>query len=107
MSSWLSDWIIANREKVVVAGKVYYRPAPKILCADGLEISVQASHYHYCSPRTDNALEYYEVEVGFPSEKIEEFMEYAEDSEDPTGTVYANVPVELVEAVIAAHGGND
>ena len=32
-------------------------------------------------------------------------MEYAEDADNPTGTVYGWVPVEVVDAVIAAHGG--
>jgi hypothetical protein len=32
-------------------------------------------------------------------------MPYAETPEDPTGTVYAYVPVELVTNVIVKHGG--
>lgn len=80
------------------------RPAPPIVCADGLTLSVQASHLHYCSPRNDEG-PYSTVEIGFPSEKVEEFMEYAEDAENPTQTVYARVPVEVVLQVINSRGG--
>lgn len=36
---------------------------------------------------------------------VEEIMQYAEDPEDPTGTVYGFVPTEIANAVVAAHGG--
>ena len=77
---------------------------PHILCKDGLKLSVQASDTHYCRPRRNKG-PYYEVEIGFPSEKIEELMEYAEDAKNPTGTVYGNVPVDVVDSIIEAHGG--
>ena len=32
-------------------------------------------------------------------------MRYCEDPETPTETVYGYVPIELVETLIAAHGG--
>lgn len=32
-------------------------------------------------------------------------MEYAENPDDPTDTVYGWVPVEVVEAVVNNHGG--
>lgn len=77
----------------------------QLVCEDGFTMSVQASHYHYCSPRQDNAAFYYKVEIGFPSEKEEYLMPYAEDRERPTDTVYGYVPVEIVECVIEKHGG--
>lgn len=77
----------------------------RIVCNDGFEISVQANEFAYCKPRkTDNDF-YYEVECGFPSEKPDLIMEYAENSESPTDTVYGYVPIELVEELIASHGG--
>ena len=80
------------------------RPLPRIICKDGFSLSVQAGKGLYCSPREDNAY-WTHVEVGFPSEEIPEFMEYAEDSNAPTDTVYSNVPIDLVEKVIMNHGG--
>jgi hypothetical protein len=77
---------------------------PRIVCADGLSLSVQGNEGAYCAPRI-NDLWYYQVEVGYPSEMIPELMEYAETPEDPTGTVYGYVPVGIVERIIDAHGG--
>ena len=79
--------------------------AKSIRCADGFTVSLQASTYHYCSPRETDCNGYYEIEIGFPSEKEELWMEYAENKDEPTGTVYAYVPVELVLEVLNKHGG--
>ena len=83
------------------------RVRPKIVCVDGTTLSVQASSTHYCSPRDDEG-PYYEVEVGYPSirpEPWDQWREYCEDSDNPTDTVYGWVPIELVHALIALHGG--
>lgn len=77
---------------------------PTITCKDGFNLSVQASEYHYCSPREKQG-PWYQVEVGFPSQKPELITDYAENADDPTGTVYGYVPVELVNQLIALHGG--
>jgi len=77
---------------------------PAIKCKDGFIMSVQASEGHYCYPRSDDAL-WTEVEVGFPSQEESMLMKYAEDPERPTKTVYAWVPVEIVEQIIVKHGG--
>ena len=45
------------------------------------------------------------VEIGFPSEKEELLMEYAESPDRPTRTVYSFVPHEVVHEVIMKHGG--
>lgn len=81
-----------------------FRQVRPIKCADGLELSVQASVTHYCSPRNGIG-PWTAVEIGYPSERVEEFMEYAENPDEPTDTVYGRVPVEVVEAVIEKHGG--
>lgn len=75
-----------------------------VVCADGLEMSVQASPIHYCVPR-EFAESYTHVEIGFPSMVIHALMPYCEDRMDPRDTVYHYVPVEVVERVIANHGG--
>jgi hypothetical protein len=77
---------------------------PPLVCVDGFAMSVQASDAHYCSPR-DNAGPWTQVEVGFPTDRVEELMAYCEDPETPTKTVYGYVPVEVVCAVVEAHGG--
>jgi hypothetical protein len=79
-------------------------PYPRIICADGFSMSVQASQYGYCSPREDRG-PWYKAEVGFPSAKEESLMEYCEDSEKPTETVYGYVPVEIIEKIVDSHGG--
>lgn len=92
--------------------KVFQSEEPKnrlrqvysVTCADGLRLSVQASCTHYCTPR-DSVGPWVAVEVGYPSERVEELMEYAENPDEPTDTVYGWVPVEVVEAVVEKHGG--
>ena len=77
----------------------------KIKCLDGVEISVQASHCHYCSPKVSGADLYTKVEVGYPTIADETLLPYAEYKDTPTNTVYGYVPVEIVDAFIEAHGG--
>ena len=78
---------------------------PKLTCKDGTTISVQASEKHYCNPR-DNDGPWDAVECGYPSVAPgPEMMKYAETPTNPTGTVYAWVPVEVVRAFLAEHGG--
>jgi hypothetical protein len=87
----------------------------RIILVDGESVSVQASETHYCAPRQTISVgelkqfnvPYYEYEIGFPSFKADEWMEYAEQPEQPTETVYGYVPVSVVQAVIDSHGGID
>ena len=74
-----------------------------IVCPDGFKVSVQASRFHYCTPREDNPDVWDEVELGFPSEFVPEWEEYAECN-DYTNTVYPYVPVSVVVAVLVQHG---
>lgn len=79
---------------------------PHIKCKDGFEMSVQASKYHYCTPRMDLLDgDYSSVEIGFPSEKEDLLIPHAEDEANPTDTVYGYVPIEIVNEVIKKHGG--
>lgn len=82
---------------------------PRIVCKDGVSLSVQGSQYTYCAPRDDEG-PYYQVEVGFiknadkkqltPPTSWEEYS----DGEFPSD-IYSYIPVELVEAFITEHGG--
>jgi len=77
----------------------------RVVCADGFFMSVQGHHGAYCDPRTDDAEKYTEVEIGYPSHREEIIIPWAERPDEPTETVYAYVPVEVVNTVIAKHGG--
>jgi hypothetical protein len=76
----------------------------RVRCADGFNMSVQASHSNYSSPR-NNTGPWDSVEIGFPSAYELCLMPYAEDSDRPTETIYGYVPNILVRSVIEAHGG--
>ena len=82
--------------------------ADSIICADGENLSVQASRTHYCDPRTDQG-PYNTVEVGFPSisppDTWAEYFDGDWDTEDHTGSVYGYVPVALIREFIEEHGG--
>ena len=76
-----------------------------IICKDKFQMSVQAHEYAHCLPRKDGAESYTHVEVGFPNSAEALLMEYAEEPNDPTGTVYGYVPAALVYTIIVKHGG--
>ena len=109
---------------------------PRIKCADGFALSVQASSTHYCLDADGNhpdlAFEakvrtpYTAVEIGYPAARPEPWRcsawsegydrhnnhpvcdgweRYVETADDPTGTVYGCVPVQMVRDLIALHGG--
>jgi len=77
---------------------------PRIICNDGFTMSVQASKYTYCEPRGFYNF-YTEMEIGFPSEREELIMAYAENKNNPTETVYGYVPRDIIQKVIDKHKG--
>ena len=89
----------------------------RVICKDGFSMSVQASQYHYCSPREDVG-PYHEIEVGYPSQIESGLLPYIEcpdwesfDSDrpdygrGPTLQVYPYVPARVVMEIIGKHGG--
>ena len=103
----INDYLMAHRDSSLpeVRADHSFPVAPYIVCKDGFKVSVQATHGAYCSPRT-NTGPWHAVELGFPSDRpTDAIMQYCEDPERPTDTVSGYVPVELVEDLIAAHGG--
>lgn len=93
------------KENSVCSHGDFYQ-APRIECADGESVSIQASGSHYCTPREANAYPYTDIEAGFPTvEPPASWMEYCENTSDPTGTVYGYMPVAIAEEFIIAHGG--
>ena len=92
-----------DTEIKIVAGYPHKTLAKQITCTDGTKLSVQASRTHYCKPREDTG-PYSHVEVGFPSiAPPDTWSKYAEEWDKPTDTVYAGIPVELVEEFISEH----
>ena len=83
----------------------YGPPTPRLVCEDGFTVSVQAGQHVYCSPRVQQG-PWHEVELGFPSERVDEWMEYIDGGpdDDPTNNVYGYVPIELVATVLDKHG---
>jgi len=98
----VNAYIIEYRDWVEGAPFIMPKRLPPIECTDGLIFSMQADKYAYCTPRS-NYGPYAEVEIGFPIDKVQEFMPYAEDPEYPINTVYGYVPVEIVEMVVDKH----
>jgi hypothetical protein len=76
---------------------------PYIECADGTKISVQASEFHYCEPRVNEAAHYTSVEISYKGKDYDPHLDHYRDG--PDSNVYAYVPVELVSALIIHHGG--
>lgn len=101
----INEYLAAEHAAYAKAHPSYQSRLARIVkCADGLTISVQASDGHYCDPR-ENVGPWRTVEIGYPSEVVAEILPWVEDPENPTDTVYGWVPVDVVDAVIAAHGG--
>lgn len=78
----------------------------RLVCADGFEVSVQASFGHYCDPR-NNEGPWKTVEVGYPSAPDALLDPYMEGllPRDPVESIFPYTPVHVVEQVIAKHGG--
>ena len=79
---------------------------PRIHCNDGFNFSVQGGEGKYSSPRT-NENEFMTMEIGFPSEVEELILEFAEDGDNPTDTVYPYVDNDIIQQVIDKHDGID
>ena len=100
----VNEYLEKTRQERNYGGFTMLSVRPRVECKDGFNVSIQASAMTYCSPREDRG-PYMHVELGFPSEKVDEWLEYAETSETPTDTVYGWVPVEIVDQVLEEHGG--
>lgn len=77
----------------------------RVTCKDGYSVSIQASETSYSEPRTNDAVRYESVELGFPSHADDLINKYAEDEYNPCETVYGWVPVSVVNLLLAKHGG--
>jgi hypothetical protein len=106
--STVNDWFQEHRIKFIDTQddvESFCIMKEPLRCQDGFTMSVQASYYHYCTPRITLCSHYSEFEVGFPSQVEDLLMPWAEDPEKPTETVYGCVPEEVIDQVIEKHGG--
>ena len=69
------------------------------------EVGASRNKQVVCADGFSNATRYTHVEVGFPSEREPLLMQWCEEMDNPTGTVYGYVPVQAVTNVLAKHGG--
>jgi len=85
------------------ASTIHEAPVRKaLICKDGTSLSVQASNFHCCYPRIDNAVKYEEVEVWQVTSKVpNSWLEYGDPEDNP----FSCIPVKLVEEFIDSHGG--
>lgn len=75
--------------------------ASQTICKDGTKLSIQASKYHYSSPKEDAGY----IQTAEGAQVIPpETWRYYSDGNFPSD-VYGYVPRELVEAFIKEHGG--
>ena len=76
---------------------------------DGGELSIQASRYHHCEPRLDNAPSYRSVEIGGegvldgPAEACLPLAPYL--MEKGKLVWFARVPIEIADRYVVARGG--
>lgn len=101
----INEFLKKNYRCVYLGGREIQEATKRIICKDGFNISVQANEYAYCTPRKNKAWPYERVELGYPSD-IDELidLEYAE-CPGTTDTIYAYVPIEIVNKLIEKHGG--
>ena len=81
-----------------------------LVLGNGERISVQASKFHYCTPRVNGAEYYTSVEVGNINnielgEEWEEYQDNASEEWSASFAVYSFVPVSLVWNMIQSKGG--
>lgn len=101
----VNEYLKRTLNTMNLCGIIMQNNRPIMKCADGFEISVQASSTHYCSPREDGDTTYDAVELGYPNREEPLIMDYAEDEGNYLHTVYGWVPIEIVNEMIKKHGG--
>lgn len=103
LTKHFTQWM---QEGICLEYKNITQQCHRLVLANGVNMSIQASASHYCSPRECIPYsQYTEFEIGFPSEEIEALMPYCDDDSNPTGTVYPHVPLEVLDIYIASVGG--
>ena len=97
----IRHYIDGRFKKYLIGDDLLRESRIKQMCFGDLKLSIQASDFHYCTPR-ENTDYYDEVEIGFPNFNFrDEFIgKYADDKDTPQDTVYGYVPIsELAEEI--------
>lgn len=106
-TTWMQESKDAHLLQVAEHKRESYAPymqSDRLLMASGLSISIQASHTHYCTPRTHvPCAEYTEFELGYPNWNVPALNQWEEEC--GWGGIYPYTPKEVIEEVIAANGG--
>lgn len=101
----VNDFLRLTR-RVKKSGMLYKRP--RVVCKDDFGVSIQASSTHYCTPQSDEEnINFKNVELAYPSRKDDLILKFAENRDNPTSTVYPQVPIEIVNQLLEKHGGID
>ena len=101
----LNRRLMAREPEDFGTGCLYMPSLARVKCADGFNISIQASELTYCTPRS-NYGPWIEVECGFPSAPMPDLIDYCEAGDrDATKTVWGYTPIKRVAEVLASHGG--
>lgn len=95
---------LRSTRMVKESGFLYKRP--RVVCKDNFSVSIQASSTNYCTPESDEEdVIFKTVELGYPSEEDDLILQFAEYKDDPTSTVYPQVPIEIVNELLEKRGG--
>ncbi len=115
----INEYLLFHKKvEVWSEGYTYRHNVPHVVCADGFRMSVQASGRHYCETdewtrdeerqlwftNKDTVNSFTHVEIGkisTPEPDLDPFIEERGAEHE----VYLDVPVEIVDAIIAKHGG--
>lgn len=98
------DWLKATQSILMISGRQYQEVRPLLVCKDGVSMSVQASQFHYSTPRDNDSEDYTHIEVWClrGTKPTPALLDYG-DGEDP----WAYVPIGVIIDMINAHGGID
>jgi hypothetical protein len=102
MSKTLKDYVTAHFVK-----HSDLRVKPRMVCADGFSLSVQAGEGLYCIPSYSETGDYRMVEVGYPERANGSGYRPASFgvASQWSGTVCGFVPIDVVNRWIRYHGG--
>lgn len=110
---------LSHTQRATVEEVAKYGGRCLAVCKDGFTMSVIAHFAAYCAPRPswpeelggapdDYTGPFTHLEVGFPSAKPEpwrQWKRYADEDNDPTGTIYSYVPFTTIIRLVKKHGG--
>jgi len=103
----LQKWLKDTQPEIEQIGTLEIQSGrERLCCPDGWSISIQAGRNLYSTPRINNSRYYEAVELGFPSWPMltDLWNSGYQEEKDTKDTVWAFVPVDLVEKELKAHG---